>query len=650
MKTIKIMKKTSILAMLCIGLLSCNSEIESLEFEEANLTSKKSKSLESTVNQQLRSGATATAVNLGTAGSYTILSKSGITNVSPSAIVGNVGTSPITGAALLLTCAEVIPYGGVIHTVAAAGPLGCTTTAASTLTTAVGDMEAAYTAAASLTHSTADHLNVGAGILAVGDEVILEPGVYTWGSTLLIPSDITLQGTASTDVWIFQVAGTLTMSNDVKMTFSGAGNPENVFWQVSGAVTLGTGSHFIGTLLGKTSIAVQTHATVNGRLLAQTAVTLQKNIVWAGSIPPQQVADAAQARVQADADAAAQAAQASADAADASKIAAKASADAADASKTAQPAAATAAATAAAGHADAAAIAAGHAATAAGYAATAATSTPPDATAAEGYAQDAAGHAQDAATAAQDAAAAADEAADAAGQAAAIQAAADAEGADSAVDLGTAGNFAILSKSGITNVSTSTIVGDVGTSPITGAALLLTGGTGGEVSGNIYTVAAAGPAGNINDATMLAAAVLDMQAAYKNAAGRTLTPSDFENLGAGTIGGLTLAPGLYKWSSALLIPTNITLDAGGDADAKWIFQVAGTLTVSNAVKITLSGSALPENIVWQVAGAVTLGTTSEFVGTLLGKTSIAVQTDATVNGRLLAQTAVTLQMNTVTAP
>jgi hypothetical protein len=654
MKTIKIMKKTSILAMLCIGLLSCNSEIESLEFEEANLTSKKSKSSESTVNQQLRNGTLSVAdVVLGDAGAYTILSKSGITNVSPSRIVGDVGTSPITGAALLLTCAEVT---GEAHTVAAPGPDGsCRKTESSRLTTAVGEMQAAYTDVAGRFTSTAigtkAYLNVGAGILGGG--VTLTPGVYTWGSTLLIPENITLDNNGITDpIWIFQVAGTLTMSNDVKMEIVGAGrkDAEDVFWQVSGAVTLGTGSHFIGTLLGKTSIAVQTHATVNGRLLAQTAVTLQKNIVWAGSIPPQQVADAAQARVQADADAAAQAAQASADAADASKIAAKASADAADASKTAQPAAATAAATAAAGHADAAAIAAGHAATAAGYAATAATSTPPDATAAEGYAQDAAGHAQDAATAAQDAEEKADEAADAAGQAAAIQAAADAEGADSAVDLGTAGNFAILSKSGITNVSTSTIVGDVGTSPITGAALLLTGGTGGEVSGNIYTVAAAGPAGNINDATMLAAAVLDMQAAYKNAAGRTLTPSDFENLGAGTIGGLTLAPGLYKWSSALLIPTNITLDAGGDADAKWIFQVAGTLTVSNAVKITLSGSALPENIVWQVAGAVTLGTTSEFVGTLLGKTSIAVQTDATVNGRLLAQTAVTLQMNTVTAP
>jgi hypothetical protein len=106
--------------------------------------------------------------------------------------------------------------------------------------------------------------------------------------------------------------------------------------------------------------------------------------------------------------------------------------------------------------------------------------------------------------------------------------------------------------------------------------------------------------------------------------------------------------GLYTWGSALLISGDIELN--GSATDKWIFQVAGTLTVSNTVQMTIINGAQTKNIVWQVAGAVTLGTTSHFEGTLLGKTSIAVQTDATVNGRLLAQTAVTLQMNTVTKP
>ena len=212
------------------------------------------------------------------------------------------------------------------------------------------------------------------------------------------------------------------------------------------------------------------------------------------------------------------------------------------------------------------------------------------------------------------------------------------------VDLGVAGDFAILSKSGITNVPPSAITGNVGTSPITGAALLLTCP---QVDGTIYTVDPAGPLPcRVTDAPGLTTAVLNMQAAYTDAAGRS--NPDYLNVGAGIIGGLTLYPGLHKWTSTLLIPTDITLDGG--PDDVWIFQVSGTLTMSSAVRMNLKGGAQASNIFWQVSGAVTLGTTSHFEGNLLGATSIAVQTEATVNGRLLAQTAVTLQMNTVTMP
>jgi hypothetical protein len=212
------------------------------------------------------------------------------------------------------------------------------------------------------------------------------------------------------------------------------------------------------------------------------------------------------------------------------------------------------------------------------------------------------------------------------------------------VNLGVAGNFVILSKSGITNVSPSVITGNVGTSPITGAALLLTCP---QVSGEIYTVNAAGPIDcRITDAPGLTIAVLNMQAAYTDAAGRS--NPDVLNLGAGVIGGQTLTPGLYKWTSTLLIPRDIELN-GGEDDV-WIFQVAGTLKLSSGVRINLSGGAQAKNIFWQVSDAVTLGTTCHFEGNLLGATSIAVQTGATVKGRLLAQTAVTLQMNTVEIP
>ena len=212
------------------------------------------------------------------------------------------------------------------------------------------------------------------------------------------------------------------------------------------------------------------------------------------------------------------------------------------------------------------------------------------------------------------------------------------------VNLGVAGQFAILSKTGITDVYKSTITGDVGSSPITGAAILVRCA---EVTGTIYTVDAAGPLPcRITNATRLTTAIGDMQTAYTDAAGRS--NPNFLNLGAGNIGGKTLKAGLYKWTSALVIPTNITI-SGSPTDV-WIFQVAGTLKMSSAVRITLTGGAQAKNIFWVVSGAVTCGTTSHFEGNILGMTGINLQTGATINGRMLAQTAVTLQMNTVKQP
>jgi hypothetical protein len=211
------------------------------------------------------------------------------------------------------------------------------------------------------------------------------------------------------------------------------------------------------------------------------------------------------------------------------------------------------------------------------------------------------------------------------------------------VNLGVAGNFAILSKTGITSVYKSSITGDIGTSPITGAAMVLDCG---EVTGNVYSVDAAGPACKTTSASMLTTAISNMQTAYTDAAGRN-TP-DFVNLGAGNIGGKTLTPGLYKFTSSVVIPTDIAL-AGGPDDV-WIIQVSGNLDMSSAVRVTLSGGAQAKNIFWQVAGAVTFGTTSHFEGNVLGQTGIHLRTGASINGRLLAQTAATLQKSTVTQP
>jgi len=212
------------------------------------------------------------------------------------------------------------------------------------------------------------------------------------------------------------------------------------------------------------------------------------------------------------------------------------------------------------------------------------------------------------------------------------------------VDLGSAGNFAILSKSGITDVPASAITGDVGTSPITGAAIGLKCT---EVTGTIYTVDAAGPLPcSVKDPTGLTSAVGAMETAYNDAAGRTLP--DSLNLGAGEIGGLTLSPGLYKWTSNVSVSNDVTLN-GGPNDV-WILQIAGTLTEASAKNVTLTGGAQAKNVFWQTAGAVTIGTTAHFEGTILSKTMIAAKTKASINGVLLAQTAVTLQMNAVTKP
>jgi hypothetical protein len=146
--------------------------------------------------------------------------------------------------------------------------------------------------------------------------------------------------------------------------------------------------------------------------------------------------------------------------------------------------------------------------------------------------------------------------------------------------------------------------------------------------------------------SFLTEAVGDMGFAYNDAAGR-LSP-DFIGLGAGEIGGLTLAPGLYKWSTGVSISNDVTLSGG--PDDIWIFQIAGTLNEANGKQITLAGGALAKNIFWQVAGSSTLGTAAHFEGVILGKTLIAVNTGASVDGRLLSQTAVTLQMNAVTQP
>jgi hypothetical protein len=138
-----------------------------------------------------------------------------------------------------------------------------------------------------------------------------------------------------------------------------------------------------------------------------------------------------------------------------------------------------------------------------------------------------------------------------------------------------------------------------------------------------------------------------MEAAYTDAAGRAPNAT---GLYAGNLSGQTLAPGVYKWSTNVLITTNVTL--AGPSNAVWIFQIAGNLTMGSGAKVLLSGGAQAKNIFWQVGGGVgvAIGTTAHVEGTILTKKAITLKTGASLNGRALAQTAVTLQKNTIVIP
>jgi hypothetical protein len=160
------------------------------------------------------------------------------------------------------------------------------------------------------------------------------------------------------------------------------------------------------------------------------------------------------------------------------------------------------------------------------------------------------------------------------------------------------------------------------------------------VTGKVYAATYAVPT-----PANLTVAIGDMAHAYTDAASRA---PDVSELGAGNIGGMTLVPGVYKWGTGLLIPTDVTLS--GDANDVWIFEIAGTLTLSSAASVVLQGGALSKNIFWQVAGKVDVGTTAHVEGVVLTQTAITLDTGASVNGRLLAQTAVSLDSNAVTQP
>ena len=214
--------------------------------------------------------------------------------------------------------------------------------------------------------------------------------------------------------------------------------------------------------------------------------------------------------------------------------------------------------------------------------------------------------------------------------------------AATAVNLATADNFAVLAGSGITDTTPSVIIGDVGLSPTTGAAIV--GLTTGEVTGFIYAVDAFGPIGSQNNPGLLTNAKNDLTTAYTNAAGQVPTGAIIANLG-----GQTLAPGVYNTASSISLTGTVTLNGGGDPSAVFIFQAGSTLTTASASHVALTNGTQACNVFWQVGSSATLGTTSDFQGNILAFSAITDNGGSVVNGRLLAENAaVTLNNTTVT--
>lgn len=215
------------------------------------------------------------AVGLASAGSFAILAKSGVSTVPASAITGDVGLSPsaasyITGFSLTADASNAFALSpqvtGKVYASDYAPPTPVN------LTAAIGDMVLAFGEAAGRAPNVTE---LGAGNIG---GATLGRGVYKWGTGLLIPTTITLSGSA-TDVWIFQIAQDLTVSSATKVVLAGGAVAKNVFWQVAGMVDLGTTSHLEGVILCQTAITLRTGASVHGRLLAQTAVSLDSSTV-----------------------------------------------------------------------------------------------------------------------------------------------------------------------------------------------------------------------------------------------------------------------------------------------------------------------------------------------------------------------------------
>jgi hypothetical protein len=681
----------------------------------------------------------ATAVNLGTAGSFVILTKSGISTTGTTTIIGNVGVSPaaatyITGFGLVADPSNQFSTSSlVVGKVYAADYVPPTP---ATMTTAVSDMQAAYTDAAGRAPGVTE---LGAGNIG---GMTLAPGVYKWSTGVTIPTDVTLVGNSNA-IWIFEIAQNLDISSGQHVILRGGAQAKNVYWVVAGQTTLETGSAFNGNILDQTAIVLNTGATLNGKALAQTAVTLNANIVSdplatvaptnGGSATAVNLGTAGNFVILTKSGVSTTGTTSIVGNIGVSPIAATGMTGfglvmdpsnqfstsslvngkvyAADYVSPTPATMTTAVSDMQAAYTDAAGRTPDVTELAAGniggltlapgvYKWSTSVTIPTDVTlsgsqnsiwifeiaqnldvsSGQHIVLSGGAQAQNVywVVAGQTTLGTGsvfngnilDQTAIVLNTGATLNGRALAQTAvtldantvtspasgmasppsnsvsTTAVNLGTAGNFIILTKSGISTTGTTSIVGNVGVSPaaatyITGFGLVMDPSnqfsTSSLVNGKVYAADYVPP----TPATMTSA-VSDMEAAYTDAAGRA---PDVTELGAGNIGGMTITPGVYKWSTSVTIPTDVTLS--GSPNGIWIFEIAQNLDISSGQHVVLSGGAQAQNVYWVVGGQTTLGTGSTFNGNILDQTAIVGKTGAVLHGRALAQTAVTLDANTV---
>jgi Ice-binding-like len=214
------------------------------------------------------------------------------------------------------------------------------------------------------------------------------------------------------------------------------------------------------------------------------------------------------------------------------------------------------------------------------------------------------------------------------------------------VNLATAGNFAVLAGTGISDVPTSAITGNVGLSPHPGTDI--TGLTCAEVHGTIYTTNNAGPPCHNFNLGLVNTAKNDLTNAYNDAAGRIVPPLNALGAGDKQLDGLTLVAGVYSFGHAATANLTTTLTLNGSASSVWIFQASSDLVFGSGSSVHMTGGASACNVFWQVSSSATLGTSSTVKGTILALTSITANNGSTINGRLLARNGlVSLDSNTI---